>query len=114
MKVKVESAKGTSKWPDPACRCKDWLSHWYENMRFIDSRYANKMIATTSCPLCNQPITEENPLVGAHVQKILSNDRDYYIIPVCKSCNSSKGFTFSIDDKYLVSMRKEDCITEAL
>lgn len=114
MMVNVKSAKGTSKWPDPLCRCDNWLKHWYINMIFVDADYAEEMIARTSCPLCGKPITNKNPLVGAHVQKTFSDDRDYYIIPVCKSCNSSGNFSFKVDDKYLVSMRKEDCKREIL
>ena len=65
-------------------------------------------------PLCKKPITKDNPIVGAHVQKVASTDENYYIVPLCRSCNSSGNFSFNIDEDYLVRARKEYCITEII
>ena len=40
-------------------------------------------------------------LVGAHVQKVNSNDKKWYIVPLCKSCNQ-KNEPFNVDDDMLV------------
>ena len=44
------------------------------------------------------------PEVGAHVIKVYGNDKSWYIVPLCYSCNNSDN-TFYVDESMLVPVR---------
>ena len=77
--MKVTNLNGTS---DNACSCGSWLKHWE---RFNYARQSKPTI----CPACGRNFTE----VGAHVKKYQSDDLDWYIVPLCKSCNNQSSST---------------------
>lgn len=100
MKVLVRDTQGTSIWKHPYhCSCKSWIEHWRNNSIMREPDF---------CPRCGCLITKENYLVGAHVQKVqeIYDDKSYYIIPICNSCNSSGNFIVDLDEDYLVSVKK--------
>ena len=92
MNVLVRDAQNTARWKYPYhCSCKSWIEHWRNN---------SIMREPDICPRRREPITEENYLVGAHVQKVQEiwgevDKNYYYIIPICNSCNSSGNFLLS-------------------
>ena len=43
-----------------------------------------------TCPACGEKVKKEN-VDGCHVQKSRSTDNDWYIAPLCDSCNQKKG-----------------------
>ncbi len=42
--------------------------------------------------------------VGAHVQKVGSYDRHWYIVPLCKSCNNRRGEEFWVNEDDLAPL----------
>jgi len=67
------------------CKCDSWLAHWEK----FSSKTAGKCVVLN----CNNLVE-----VGAHVQKHSLVDKDWYIIPICKSCNGKKGEKLNISD----------------
>jgi hypothetical protein len=93
--IKVKNVNGSSLFNKPA-DYDSWLSYWENNKKLLnaDKRY--------ECPACNEPVTKDY-FVGAHVQKVNSADERWYIVPICKSCNSREGH-FEIDAKLLLDV----------
>lgn len=77
--MKVTNINGTS---DHTCLCGSWLKHW-EKFNLTGQR------TPFFCPVCGYSKVE----VGAHVQKYDSYDKDWYIVPLCKSCNNKSSST---------------------
>ena len=68
--MKAKNIKGTS---DNTCNCDSWLDHW-------------KSFGGGSLPAyCSSIGCSGKPEAGAHVQK--ESDNNWYIIPLCNSCN---------------------------
>ncbi len=81
--MKVTNINGTS--PN-VCECGSWIQHW-------------KNFSGQSVPLfCPEKDCRQKPEVGAHVQKDGSNDRGWYIVPLCTKCNGKKGQSITISD----------------
>lgn len=69
--MKVRNVNGTSRFSPKGG---SWLDYWKEQTG--ESPY---YCAANGC--------YETDLVGAHVQKVNSIDKCYYIVPLCRSCN---------------------------
>lgn len=74
MKVLVKNVNGTSRFTAPD-GYDSWLDYW-EKQSGKHALYCS----ATDCP-------HSTNLVGAHVQKVDSTDRCYYIVPLCNACN---------------------------
>lgn len=74
--TKVNNINGTSA---NICKCTSWLQHWVN--------YSGRTLPT----YCGETTCTKAPEVGAHVQKDGSTDRSWYIVPLCKTHNSSMG-----------------------
>lgn len=74
--IKVKNINNTS---DNKCFCSSWLDHW--------KKFSNQALPS----FCSEVNCRKSPEVGAHVQKDVSSDNAWYIIPLCKDCNGRKG-----------------------
>jgi hypothetical protein len=81
--MKVVNINGTSAKP---CKCGSWLDHW---------KNASGRSLAKYCPEAN---CIETPEVGAHVQKDSSTDRNWYIVPLCRTHNAETGHSLVISD----------------
>ncbi len=70
--MKVKNINGTSGYN---CKCGSWLEHW--------KNFGGKSIPT----YCSEKSCTNKPEVGAHVQKDVSYDNSWYIIPLCSKHN---------------------------
>lgn len=86
--AKVRNVVGSS---NDDCKCGTWLKHWenYSNQETPDY-----------CIVAN---CLEKDLVGAHVKKFDSADKNEYIIPICQKHNRSSEVLTVSDDYDLVS-----------
>jgi hypothetical protein len=73
--MRIRNINGIS---DNACRCASWLEHW-ENYN------TDKQALPVFCPVAD---CVNNPIVGAHAQKDDDSDSNWYIIPLCMTCNA--------------------------
>lgn len=80
--MKVKNLNGTSQ---NKCKCGSWLDHW----KNYSKQTANGCVVN-SC--------SNKPEVGGHVQKDSNTDNNWYIIPICKTCNAKKNQTLEISD----------------
>lgn len=81
--MKINNINGTSQ---NTCKCGSWLDHW-------------KKFSGQSLPsYCPESSCTGKPEVGAHVQKDNSSDSSWYIVPLCKTCNSKTGKSLVISD----------------
>ncbi len=73
-----------------------WLEYW-------ENYPPKKIPAEYCCPACGNH-TQKCDLVGAHVEKVGSTDKQMYIVPLCRTCNSKKEQLgmFSVDATLLV------------
>jgi len=73
--MKIRNLNNTS--DNPKCPCGAWIKHWeqYTGLNPISCSEIN----------CIDDATD-----GAHVQKI-SDDRSWYIVPLCKKHNQMRG-----------------------
>jgi hypothetical protein len=86
--MKVKNINGTS--DSPKCPCGTWLRHW--------EQYSGK---TAGC--CVESSCLKMAEVGAHVQIKNSEDRSWYIVPLCRGHNNQYGQELDImDDTELV------------
>lgn len=77
------------------CTCGSWLKHW--------EKFSGKPIL-----FCSEKSCTKTELVGAHVQKMTSND--WYIIPLCQEYNKSKDDLEVVDSTVFVyANRSETC-----
>ena len=67
----------------PTCCCNSWLEHWENN-------------CGKKADICSALNCSKNAEVGGHVQKINENDDHWFIIPICKSCNSKHGQEYEV------------------
>lgn len=72
--IKVKNVIGSSRFPSPS-GYNSWLDYW-------EQKTGKKayFCAATDC--------WAQDLVGAHVQKVNSADRRWYIVPLCRGCNN--------------------------
>jgi len=73
----VKNVNGSSRFSAPA-GYDSWLDYW-EKQTGEKAYYCSALD-------CNN-----TDLVGAHVQKANSDDRSYYIVPLCNACNQREG-----------------------
>ncbi|WP_027360729.1 hypothetical protein [Desulforegula conservatrix] len=87
--MKVRNINGTS---DNTCKCSGgWIKHWVN--------FGGKTL-----PLyCSEISCTETDLVGAHVQKDSSTDKNWYIVPLCKKHNAKTDSLTIVDGTVLVS-----------
>ena len=91
--MKVRSTIGSADWKSPVCKCKTWIQHWCNNT--TETHYPAK------CPGCKKSVTKSD-WDGAHVRKINSEDKKFYITPLCSACNAIPGLEFDVEARYLV------------
>lgn len=84
--MKVKNINGTSK---NTCYCGSWLQHW---------RNVSGQIAT----ICRAKGCSNSVAVGAHVQKDVSYDSSWYIVPFCTTHNLMTGSIELVDGTNLV------------
>lgn len=92
--TKVKNLKGTS---DKSCKCATWLKHWENN--------SGKSLPYT----CREIGCNETELVGAHVIKVDSTDRNHYIVPVCQSHNMTDNEYNVVDGYFVFANKSETC-----
>ena len=85
--TKVKNVNGSSRFPAPR-GYNSWLEYW--------EKQTGQRKFTCGAAGCRK-----TDLVGAHVQKVDSQDKKWYIVPLCKSCNK-KDKPFNVDDDMLV------------
>jgi len=81
--MKVNNINGTS---DNTCKCGSWLAHW---KKFSGQALSN---------YCSETTCIKKPEVGAHVQKDVSTDKSWYIVPLCSTHNAETGKSLIIGD----------------
>lgn len=84
----VKNVNGSSRFTRPN-GYNSWLEYWESQIGLK----AHECFAK-DCYL------REN-LVGAHVQKVFSDDKAWYIIPLCSSCNQRIDY-FEVPESWLV------------
>lgn len=80
--MKVININGTS---SNKCNCDSWLAHW-------------KKFSGQSVTMCVESSCIKTDLVGAHVQKDSTTDKNWYIIPLCTTHNAKRGENINIAD----------------
>ena len=71
-----------------------------ENESILREANKGKKFGTCSCSDCIKSTT-----VGAHMQKVNSSDKSWYIVPLCISCNIKlKSMTFEVRKYDLVAV----------
>jgi hypothetical protein len=92
--MKVKNINGTSQ---NKCKCGSWLQHW--------RNYSGQ-----SATICRALGCSGSPLVGAHVQKDVSYDNSWYIVPLCHSHNKISASLELVSGTVLVSANvKQTC-----
>jgi len=76
--------------PEKPCRCGNWFTHW-KNFSFRD---------ITGCPVAGCGKVD---IVGTHVQKFESDDKEIYILPLCTEHSVSKEVLNILDATKFVS-----------
>jgi hypothetical protein len=69
----IININGTS---DNSCSCDSWLDHW--------NRFSGQ-----NARICSVIDCYRTDIVGAHVQKYNSTNRNWYIVPLCREHNQS-------------------------
>lgn len=75
MQVHNLSGTAASRYNEPPYGYGSWREYWEETMGRKFS-------------YCSRNICLNEATVGGHVQKQDGNDRRWYIVPLCKSCNN--------------------------
>ena len=85
--MKVKNIDGSSKAPfkQPPQGYDSWIAYYKNMLNYSDSK--NLCCANIDCSKKNKKI------VGAHVRKVDSNDKKWYIVPLCISCNGISSCT---------------------
>jgi len=81
--MKVKNINGIS---IDTCACGSWLEHW--------KRFSQELIPI----FCSEEKCPEKPEVGALVQKDISTDDSWYVIPLCKGHNRKTSKSLTIND----------------
>ena len=64
-----------------------WIDYWKSQI---------KIDIPSICPCCKQEPTEDNQLVGAHVEEwvpVNNNKTKHFITPTCDKCNKTNKYT---------------------
>lgn len=85
--MKVKNINGTSQ---NTCKCGSWLQHW-------------KNFSGQTATICRAKGCSRSDIKGAHVQKDVSYDSNWYIVPFCSEHNMSKESVELVDGTNLVS-----------
>ena len=88
--MRVKNINGTSQ---NKCSCGSWLQHW-------------KNYSGQTARICRAKGCSSTDLLGAHVQKAVSYDSSWYIVPFCKAHNHAIGSIELVDGTRLVSANK--------
>ena len=80
----VKNVSGSSRFPKPK-GYDSWLEYWKAHTR-LNPYY------------CSADNCLGTDLVGAHVQKAYSDDKSWYIVPLCSSCNKRTD-SFNVNAK---------------
>jgi hypothetical protein len=83
--ITISNINGTS---DNTCKCGSWLEHW--------KKFSGQAVPSF-CPVEG---CLGQSLLGAHVQKDSSYDRNWYIVPLCTKCNTMTGKSLKYNDVY--------------
>ena len=75
--IKVKNVNGSSRFSSPA-GYNTWLDYWEAK--------SGKTASRCSATDCHQ--SGRWNLVGAHVQKVYGYDNRWYIVPLCRGCNT--------------------------
>jgi hypothetical protein len=94
--MRIKNINGTG---GNLCKCGTWLDHW---------RKFGGQTLPISCPVtgCSQ-----RPEVGAHVQKDIPTDNNWYIIPLCKTHNGMRNTVLTVNDsvRFVSANVKDTC-----
>lgn len=88
--MKVKNINGTSQ---NRCNCGSWIQHW-------------RNFSNQTATVCRALGCSRTDLVGAHVQKDVSYDFNWYIVPFCNAHNSASGSVELVNGTNLVSANK--------
>lgn len=89
--MKVKNINGTTQ---NRCRCGSWLQHW-------------KNYSGQSATICRALGCSRKDLLGAHVQKDVSYDNNWYIVPFCNRHNKATTSIELVAGTILVSANKK-------
>ncbi len=84
----VKNVNGSSRFTRPN-GYNSWLEYW------------ESQIGLKAHECFAKDCYSRNYLVGAHVQKVSSDDKAWYIIPLCSSCNQRIDY-FEVPESWLV------------
>lgn len=90
--VKVKNIDGSGFYSGAPAGYSSWLDYWEK----ATGRRATRCSAI-DCHRSRSYCT----LVGAHVIKVDSTDRRYYIVPLCSGCNQRNG-EFWVDEELVL------------
>ena len=71
--TKIRNIKGTA---NNRCKCGSWINHW--------EKYSQ-----TKSTICAEIKCKNKIVLGAHIQKVNSESREWFIIPLCSAHNNS-------------------------
>lgn len=89
----IKNINGTSQ---TTCNCGSWLKHW--------ERFSGKRAS-----YCSEIQCMGRNLVGAHVQKAYSEDKKWYIVPLCQTHNMAKGALNVGNTEFVFANKSETC-----
>lgn len=94
--MKVRNINGTG---ENTCKCGGWLDHW--------KKFSGQSVPT----FCPEEKCTQKAEVGAHVQREISTDGNWYIYPLCKTHNGKHGESLNVSDVYTLvpANVKETC-----
>ena len=95
----IKNVTGSSKISKKPKEGTSWREFW-------EIRTGIKLGITYTCPSCGKKVWFSQ-IDGCHVQKSRSTDNDWYIVPLCDSCNHKEGEIF-IADKPLAKVVYKD------
>jgi len=85
--MKVKNINGTSQ---NRCKCGSWIQHW--------RNYSGQTATECRARGCSR-----KDLLGAHVQKDVNYDNNWYIVPFCSEHNKTLGSIELVSGTNLVS-----------
>ena len=95
--MKIENVRGSSKYEKPK-GYSSWREYWEKNCGLNFSFQEGNVY---KCPACGRGVSPKN-WDGCHVQKADSTDRNWYIVPLCDSCNQRENEVLDIGDLKMV------------
>lgn len=103
--MRVWHCTGTAK--DKAPGGIPWIEYW---------RQQTNLPLPVRCPCNGDDFTDNNPVVGAHVEEFIeyaSSTKRKFIVPTCHKCNvefsksKAHSHTFEVDDNMLVDVPED-------